>query len=165
MILSYLNEIKEKYITEQETIKKEIDTLDIQLKENTEFIKVLEESMDSTYEFFTPRSVNPKNKQKIDELLVEQKEVEERIQELNDRYSELENKVNEVEKIIKEERKEEEQQKINENKLNSLTTEKLHNLLYKTELCYRLIDIDPTRCKLELSAVLKMINEIMDDMQ
>lgn len=165
MILSYLNEIKEKYITEQETIKKEINTLDIQLKENTEFIKMLEESMDSTYEFFTPRSVNPKNKQKIDELLMEQKEIKEHIQELNNRYSELENKSNEVDNIINEERKEEEQQKINENKLNSLSTEKLHNLLYKAELCYRLIDIDPTRCKLELSSVLKMINEIMDEMQ
>ena len=166
MILSYLNNIKEKYITEQNAIKNQLNNYDTELKENIKFTKMLEESAEdeSTYEAFTPRSVIPNNKKKIDELLEEQKKIKDKIQKLNNRYFELESKLNEVKDIIQEAEKENEQEQINKNKLNSLPTEKLRYLLHKTELCYRLIEIDPIRCKLELSSVLKMINDIMDEM-
>ena len=69
MVIDYLNHLKEQYMEQRLSLDKEKNNLIIQLKENVEFVRMLEESDDPNYESFTPRNVFSKNKQKIDELL------------------------------------------------------------------------------------------------
>lgn len=50
--------------------------------------KMLEETNDSCYELFTPRNVNSKNKAKINELMEEQKSINESIDNLKNSIKE-----------------------------------------------------------------------------
>ena len=49
--------------------------------------------------------------------------------------------------------------------LHDSTTQSLTSLVHKTELCTKLIDKDPVRCKLELFSVNKCLREIIEDMR
>ena len=75
MVIEYLQQIKDSYFEQKHALEKQLNLLEIQLKENTGMIKMLEETNDSCYELFTPRNVNSKNKAKINELMEEQKSI------------------------------------------------------------------------------------------
>lgn len=82
MVIEYLQQIKDSYFEQKHGLEKQLNLLEIQLKENTGMIKMLEETNDSCYELFTPRNVNSKNKAKINELMEEQKSINESIENL-----------------------------------------------------------------------------------
>ena len=75
MVCTYLEKLQEEYLEEKIQIDKSIANLEIQLKENIEFIKFLDESTDVCYESFSPRNVNDKNKTQIQELKEKQKDI------------------------------------------------------------------------------------------
>ena len=77
MVIEYLQQIKDSYFEQKHGLEKQLNLLEIQLKENIGMIKMLEETNDSCYELFTPRNVNSKNKAKINELMEEQKTINE----------------------------------------------------------------------------------------
>lgn len=187
MVIEYLNQIKESYIEKQLELKKQLNSFDIELKENIEMINLLEETNDSCYELFTPRNVNSKNKKKIEELLIEQKKIEESIENTKISLEECKNKIEQLNQVIEEENNEvkivnEHYESIKEQSesdiekddsdadltddmnINSdnLKNDNLKDILNRVELCSRLIDIDPVRCKLELSSVMKLIANILD---
>lgn len=39
----------------------------------------------------------------------------------------------------------------------------MKNILNQMELCSRLIDIDPVRCRLELSSVMKILTDLIEE--
>ena len=39
----------------------------------------------------------------------------------------------------------------------------MKNILNRVELCSRLIDIDPVRCRLELSSVMKILTDLIEE--
>ena len=47
-------------MSNKEEIHKSVEALELQIKENKAFIKLLKEENDSNYESFSPRDVNPK---------------------------------------------------------------------------------------------------------
>lgn len=57
MITSYLEKLQKEYLEEKLDIEKELNNLQIYLKENQEFIKLLEETNDPNYESFSPRDI------------------------------------------------------------------------------------------------------------
>ena len=75
MVCSYLENIYEEYIESKLAIDKEIASLEIQLKENIEFIKLLENTTDTGYELFSPRNVNSNNRKQIQELKEKQQDI------------------------------------------------------------------------------------------
>ena len=79
MVVSYLEKLQKQYMQEQFQKEKLLDDLQVCLKENKEFIKTLELN-DPNYETFTPREVNQRNKQKIQELKEEQEKLEKEIE-------------------------------------------------------------------------------------
>ena len=81
MICAYLEKLHGEYLEKKISIDKTIANLELQLKENIEFIKILEESTDDIYESFSPRGINTKNRMQVDELRIKQKEI---LQEIND---------------------------------------------------------------------------------
>ena len=80
MVVSYLEKLQKQYMQEQFQKEKLLDDLQVCLKENKEFIKTLELTNDPNYETFTPREVNQRNKQKIQELKEEQEKLEKEIE-------------------------------------------------------------------------------------
>ena len=89
MVIEYLQQIKDSYFEQKHALEKQLNLLEIQLKENTGMIKMLEETNDSCYELFTPINVNSKNKAKINELMEEQKSINESIENLKNSIKEF----------------------------------------------------------------------------
>lgn len=184
MIISYLEKLQDQYMQEKLKIEKELNNLQIHLRENIEFIKLLEETNDPNYESFTPREVNSKNKAKIRELQEEQKEILESLEQEKTCYSECTKKLEELSKVIQEakeklevhnqdtlnnefyrtsllETQENERQRISR-ELHDSTVQNLTSLVHKTELCSKLVEMDPIRCKLELNMMTKTLREIIN---
>lgn len=187
MVISYLERLQDKYIEEKLNIEKEINELQIHLKENIEFIKLLEENNDPSYESFTPRQVHSKNKDKIEELKQEQKDILSKLDQVKEKYNTCIQELDELASVIKVakssiisgkdvtsdidsrvyrltllETQENERQRISR-ELHDSTVQNLTSLIHKTELCSKLIEMDPIRCKLELTTMTKTLREIIND--
>ena len=177
MVIEYLQQIKDSYFEQKHALEKQLNLLEIQLKENIGMIKMLEETNDSCYELFTPRNVNSKNKAKINELMEEQKSINESIENLKNSIKEYSSKIEQLDQIVKEENREIEivqeytetmtQQNIvsedeKESSENNLL-DSMKNILNRLELCSQLIDIDPVRCRLELSSVMKILTDLIEE--
>lgn len=177
MVIEYLQQIKDSYFEQKHALEKQLNLLEIQLKENTGMIKMLEETNDSCYELFTPRNVNSKNKAKINELMEEQKTINESIENLKNSIKEYSSKIEQLDQIVEEENREIEivqeyteamtQQNIvsedeKESSENNLL-DSMMNILNRVVLCSQLIDIDPVRCRLELSSVMKILTDLIEE--
>lgn len=185
MVISYLEKLLDEYTQERLDSEKELNNLQIHLRENIEFIKLLEQTNDPNYESFTPREVNGKNKAKICELQEEQKSIKESIELEKLHYSECVEKLKELSEVMSEARnmflmkhknaledesyrttlletQENERQRISR-ELHDSTVQNLTSLVHKTELCGKLVEIDPIRCKLELNIINKTLREIIND--
>ena len=177
MVIEYLQQIKDSYFEQKHALEKQLNLLEIQLKENTGMIKMLEETNDSCYELFTPRNVNSKNKAKINELMEEQKSINESIENLKNSIKEYSSKIEQLDQIVKEENREieivqeytetmtqqnivseDEKESSEDNLLDSIK-----NILNRLELCSQLIDIDPVRCRLELGSVMKILTDLIEE--
>ena len=176
MVIEYLQQIKDSYFEQKHALEKQLNLLEIQLKENTGMIKMLEETNDSCYELFTPRNVNSKNKAKINELMEEQKSINESIDNLKNSIKEYSSKIEQLDQIVEEENREIEivqkyteamtQQNIVSEDEKKSSEDNLHgmkNILNRVELCSQLIDIDPVRCRLELSSVMKILTDLIEE--
>lgn len=177
MVIEYLQQIKDSYFEQKHALEKQLNLLEIQLKENTGMIKMLEETNDSCYELFTPRNVNSKNKAKINELMEEQKSINESIENLKNSIKEYSSKIEQLDQIVKEENREieivqeytetmtqqnivsEDEKKSSEDNL----LDSMKNILNRLELCSQLIDIDPVRCRLELGSVMKILTDLIEE--
>ena len=177
MVIEYLQQIKDSYFEQKHALEKQLNLLEIQLKENTGMIKMLEETNDSCYELFTPRNVNSKNKAKINELMEEQKSINESIENLKNSIKEYSSKIEQLDQIVEEENREieivqeyteamtqqnivsEDEKKSSEDNL----LDGMKNILNRVELCSQLIDIDPVRCRLELGSVMKILTDLIEE--
>lgn len=177
MVIEYLQQIKDSYFEQKHALEKQLNLLEIQLKENTGMIKMLEETNDSCYELFTPRNVNSKNKAKINELMEEQKSINESIENLKNSIKEYSSKIEQLDQIVEEENREIEivqeytkamtqQNIVSEDEKESSEDnliDSMMNILNRVELCSQLIDIDPVRCRLELSSVMKILTDLIEE--
>lgn len=177
MVIEYLQQIKDSYFEQKHALEKQLNLLEIQLKENTGMIKMLEETNDSCYELFTPRNVNSKNKAKINELMEEQKSINESIENLKNSIKEYSSKIEQLDQIVEEENREIEivqeytkamtqQNIVSEDEKESSEDNLLDgmkNILNRVELCSQLIDIDPVRCRLELSSIMKILTDLIEE--
>ena len=184
MISEYLKKFQSELITNKEEIHKSIQTLELQIKENKAFIKLLKEENDSNYESFSPRDINPKGREQIQHLEEQQEFLQEqldtkkkeyasciaKLNELNEVIAELERKINDSDSDISDdifrlkllETQENERQRISR-ELHDSTVQNLTSLVHKTELCSKLIDMDKVRCKLELNIMSKTLRDIIND--
>lgn len=192
MVCAYLEKLKQEYLEEKLNIDKAISNLQKKLEENIEFINQLEESSDGGYEVFSPRDFNSKSKiklkalvekknntiQKIEEAEIKQIELEQKIEELNDvieaasleavKVKEIQQKNEKadsgkgISKLTILEIQENERQRISR-ELHDSTVQNLTGMVHKTELCSKLMEMDPIRCKLELSMMSRTLRDIIND--
>ena len=114
MISEYLKKFQSELMSNKEEIHKSVEALELQIKENKAFIKLLKEENDSNYESFSPRDVNPKGREQIQHLEDQQKLLQEqldtrkkeyvsciaKLDELNEAIAELEQKINDSDSDI-----------------------------------------------------------------
>lgn len=186
MVEEYIQKIYEELLKEEQNSAKRISDLQIHLKETQAMIHLLEETNDPNFESFTPRKVNSRNKQKIDELHAEMKEVEEAIHLETDYHTQQMKRVEEAAGVLQQaktdaackcsrntleeeryhtsllETQENERQRISR-ELHDSTVQNLTAMVHMAELCSKLVDMDPIRCKLELNKMIKNLREIIDE--
>lgn len=186
MVVSYLERLQSEYLDQKISLEKQINLLEIHLKETLEFIHLLEENSDPNYESFTPREVNSKNKSKILELREDEKRIQNEISEKKIEHGKCVHRLDEISSVIKVtkssknskvgndemdneiyrlkllETQENERQRISR-ELHDSTVQNLTSLVHKTELCSKLIEMDPIRCKLELTMMSRTLREIIND--
>lgn len=184
MTREYLEKIQKELLEEKIELEKERTRLNNAIKENTKFIQLLDETNDPNYESFTPRTVNVRNKEKIQELRNELKEILEQKKELSLRINDNHMHLDECNAVIKYERDREsyidnnieannadyklkylEAQEIERQRiareLHDSTVQDLTGMLHKIELSRKVMDVDPQRCKLELANVSDHIKNVI----
>ena len=184
MVVDYLNKTKESFLRQRTEISEKIASLENELKENIQFVQMPEEANDSHYEAFTPREVNSFNRTKISELLEERENIYQEISRLQNELNETDGRIYEIKSVIKVAKEnnantamddfdsnmkltlletvEKERQRI-ASELHDSTIQNLTSLVHKSELCTKLLDVDPIRCRLELFAINKTIRDIVED--
>ena len=192
MVCAYLEKLKQEYLEEKSNIDKAIVNLQKELEANIDLIKRLEESSDGSYEAFSPRDFQSKSKvklkaleekktdmiQKIEEAEIKQIDLEQKIEELKDvmeaasleavkikeikQKNEKANSGKGISKLTILEIQENERQRISR-ELHDSTVQNLTGMVHKTELCSKLMEMDPIRCKLELSMMSRTLRDIIND--
>ena len=191
MVCSYLENLQEEYLEQKIYIDKSMANLQVKLKENIKFLKLLEEDIDVRYESFSPRQTLSKNNQQILELKQKQKDILIEIEKVKEEQSSIIQKIDELNSVLKVARtneaklremelaekdevdnelcrmslleiQEKERQRISR-ELHDSTAQNLTSLVHKTELCGKLVDMDPIRCKLELTTMSRALKEIIND--
>lgn len=167
MAEEYLNSLKENIYEKKKRLQIEKKKLEKQHQKIEQLLELSKEEEEAGYDLFTPRSVkqNLKEKRKKleeqkEELIRQKDKLKQQITENNkdiESVREIEQKFHEIEK---KERKtiavETEQKDTEENKKECYNWEQI---LHRMELCYRLIDLDPVRCKLEMNGVMEQIQQ------
>ena len=186
MVKEYLENTREELLQKRVNALDSKKSLENHLKENMKFIQLLEESHDPNYAAFTPREVNSRNLQQIKELQEEQKTITNDLENVQREISDLDHQIDEINSVIKVAREaadsssgdedsysadfkfriletqERERQRISRD-LHDSTVQNLTSLLHKTELCSKLLDVDPVRCRLELSSLSKILRDVIED--
>ena len=187
MVVEYLEQTKKQFIDKKQSLLDEISSLEIKSKENIRMIQMLEDTNDDNFESFSPREVSSYTKSKMVELSEEQNQIQQLLKDYRSEVLELNLKIDEVTSVIKVAQNEndicnEEISKSKKSNLNVLesiekerqriardlhdsTVQNLTSLVHKSELCMKLIDLDPIRCKLELSSMGKILREVIEDMR
>ena len=187
MVVEYLEQTKKQFIDKRQSLLDEISSLEIKSKENIRMIQMLEDTNDDNFESFSPREVSSYTKSKMVELSEEQNQIQQLLKDYRSEVLELNLKIDEVTSVIKVAQNENEicneeiskSKKSNLNVLESVekerqriardlhdsTVQNLTSLVHKSELCMKLIDLDPIHCKLELSSMGKILREVIEDMR
>ena len=178
-ILSYLKKLKMEYTTKKQELEEKQEALKKLLRKNAEEQTTIEANTDESYELFTPRQVNVEQKLRMQALKEESAQKKQILDNIEKELDSCKNKITDIEKIMRQAKNiAEKEKKSAESKAEAqhiaATTEEymeknqqfLYDLLGKLELCAKLIDIDPVRCKLELSDTMKkIVDSISDDNQ
>lgn len=167
MVVSYLKNIQAEFQKEQSSVERRLNDYKLQLQENQEFIKVLEDEIDPNYESFTPREIHPKNKERILELKGKDEELRKAIEKEEQVYADCLKKTGELEAVLQEalqyeklwveaeeKRRREEEEKEKE---NSRTEFKSSSVINKLEFCSLIAELDPRRCKVELTEIVRQM--------
>lgn len=183
MVVKYLDKIYQELYQQKISLESDILKRKHLLEENKRFIQTLEYSLDENYELFFPRKINEESHKKIESLLEEQKELEESIKYNQEKIDCLKSQISELQLVLQTAQKNEEtiasqntiltsarkdtmvhEHESTDRELYDNVKESLIRILRKIELCDKLEEVDPVRCKLELKEMRKGVKDIIESM-
>lgn len=191
MVVEYLEKKSNEISEEMKGILAKIEDLNVVIAENKKFIEYLENAKDTNIDTFSPISVSTPEEDKLTELKSEQENHLSTLQSLQVKYNNLSQEYDEslnVIEIVKKhyglsmkvldenvttkelmnikllEAQESERQRI-ARELHDSSVQTMTSLVHKIELCTKLIEMDPIRCKLELMVMSKTMKDVIQEMR
>lgn len=191
MIKKFLKKIRSELVEQKFNLESEQQSIRIKLSENQKFVEKLKEEDLHNFDVFSPRKQNYSLRENIKKLEDEQQIYMEDSERVKQQLMDLDAKLDEIDSVIKIaarqeavheksvdnilkeentmklkllETQEYERQRI-ARELHDSSVQSLTGLVHKTELCTKLLDLDPVRCKLELSFMSKTLREVIDEMR
>lgn len=191
MVIDFLNKIRSELLENKLSLEAEQNSIKIKLSENIKFIEKLKEEDIQNFDAFSPRKHNTNLRESIKSLEEEQSALSESSENVKRQLMDLNSRLYELDSVLKVAKKqkaaqlksnnsclekkdfvklkiletqENERQRI-ARELHDSSVQNLTSIVHKTELCSKLVEIDPIRCKLELSAISKTIREIIEEMR
>lgn len=168
MIEKYLEKLHQELYEKKLNLEQESQRLKVDLNNNIKFVETLRESLDENFESFSPRKVDEDKHIEIESLIEEQTKIYEKIEKLQIKIRDLDTKIDELDGVLKNIHQNQEPivvpLKQDENIKNNLVLD-FENILNKIEICNKLIDIDPIRCKLELQVIEENMKKIIKNLK
>lgn len=190
MVINYLENLYQGLYEKKINLERENQKKEILLRDNIKFVQTLENTLDENYESFSPRKVDEESHHKINSLMDEQRQLEEEIRLNKIEIVDLSIKISELENVMKEARANErllfsrqieqsddkiykrnileiqemERQRIARD-MHDTVVQNLTSLIHKIELCDKIGDVDPVRCKLELRFMKNIIRDTIQDLR
>lgn len=164
MILKFIKKMRYELTSEKMKIESERNKIQNELDRNRRFLQKLKEEEEQDYDTFSPRRKNMKIYDHIKLLEQEQQNlsetletVEENLLQTNSRLKELDD----ISKLIRDQALE--AKKENQNRdIDSYVKKNIKILIQKIDLSAHLLVVDPNRCRMELSAVKKALQEMQE---
>lgn len=191
MIITYLEKIYSALLENKIKLEQEQNDYTFKMNKQLRYMERLKQEDEKNFDVFSPRKQNVDLKEQIDELenqhqdfleLIEKKkkeilEIDSKIDELNSvlkiakqqsvtNERIFKNSINEKEilKLKLLETQELERQRI-ARELHDSSVQCLTSVVHKTELCTKLIELDPLRCRLEMLSMSKSVRSVIEEMR
>lgn len=169
MIIEFLDKLYSELLEEKLELESKINRSTISLNENMRYIEKLKKEDDINFDVFSPRKQNVALRENIKSLEEKYDELSHDLEDLNDRLVHVNFRIDEVNLVIKTAKK----QSINLDRNIEFSNTSLYDFCFdnftsiehKIRLCSTLLDVDPIRCKLELTSISKMISEAVEQME
>ena len=102
MLIDFLKSYKEELLTEKMSVEEELDSASTKLLESQKFLSVIKEETEEVFTEFTPRNINSKNKERIDETEAKIADYEKQISDIKLQLSNLEKRITDTNQAISE---------------------------------------------------------------
>lgn len=186
MIREFLEKYKNELYEKKQILQKECDELYINIEEERRFLELIEDKFDTAMESLTPININSNRKEQFFEHQNQKNEYEKQLKFKQIESIEIDARLEELELVIKNEKQRKSGQysinfddiyklklletQENERKriardLHDSSVQSLTNLIHRIELCTKLLEIDPIRCRLELMSMSKITKDIINEMR
>lgn len=172
MITAYLENIHQNLLERKQCLEHDIQKLQYEMEEDKQFIRVLDEKTDHSFESFSPRIVNEKNLNKIKELENQIDEKNVSCETLQAELKKVLEDLNECERVIAcENQKNDDFQKMKElanrytvdtplaNKKFSCEEDFLEKIIHQIQFCIDLSIVDSRRNQMELIKIRDELQE------
>lgn len=190
MVKEYLEIYQDELLKKKLDLEKRCYDLEIKVRENIKFILYLEKEKQNEYDSFTPRKYDKKKDEQIQALKAQQEVFEKEAEKVAYEISDINGRLAELSSIIKVAKQNEMMSRninsvVNNNdfiRLKYLETQELERqriardihdsviqsitgVIYKTELCTKLMDMDIDKCKVELGNISKMLHGVIGELR
>lgn len=169
MSVEFLKNIYSELLQQKSELELEQNNIVIKLNENEKYIKRFKKEEEENYDAFSPRNQNQDLKKKIASFEKKNRLFLQRKEEIKKELTEIDLKIQgfyavfKEEKMVKSSFKKNEKQKKKFRKFQETYIKDISSIISKLEFCSQLVDVDPGRCKLELSSLIKMLSGKIED--
>ena len=156
MVLEFLQSLQEKFTSEKFDRKEELDFVGTKIRETEKFIHLLEKENEQPFSDFTPRTMNSKSQERLDELNKSLSDYIGQRDSITSSIEELDRWLVEIERSISEVRSSGNGVAVSPTK--STTSASVEELVKHLNEINRLLPLDPMRAKLELTKLISKIS-------
>lgn len=171
MVVDFLRKLRTEILGDKFELEAELKEIQIQLDENRKFVQNMKMEEEKSFDAFSPRRQNVELRNNIGKLEEEQSKILGKFETIKSELDILNSRLTEFDLVLEDAKNQKvelkkvvdqaENDHFKENWNYDTLAQNVLSIKNKTELCFRLAELDPKRCKFELSSIIKELNGMM----